>query len=106
MTCAETFLHDPLVEWTKPARGAAAAAAGAAAGGGAAAAAEDAGEAENPMAKDALATIEGRLSGTLLGVAAAPSLPLSCEGQAARLIQEAVDKENLGSMYIWWMPWF
>ncbi len=57
------------------------------------------------QAKDALATVEGRLSGTLLGVLSQPSLPLSAEGQAARLITEAVDKENLGRMYIWWMPW-
>lgn len=49
--------------------------------------------------------MEGRLSGTLLGVLATPTLPLSCEGQAARLIQEASDHENLGKMYIWWMPW-
>ena len=58
------------------------------------------------QAKDALAVMEGRLSGTLLGVAAQPSLPLSCEGQAARLIAEATDKDNLGRMYVWWMPWF
>jgi hypothetical protein len=32
-----------------------------------------------PQAKDALFVMEGRLSGTLLGVAAIPSLPLSCE---------------------------
>lgn len=50
--------------------------------------------------------MEGRLSGTLLGVLSTPTLPLSCEGQAARLIDEAVDHENLGRMYIWWMPWF
>jgi hypothetical protein len=31
------------------------------------------------QAKDALWVMEGRLSGTLLGVAAIPSLPLSCE---------------------------
>lgn len=120
--------------------------------------------------QDALATIEGRLGGTLLGVQSVPSLPLSCEGQvggagwgamhttrgtppffpipnshvlllllsvpcgrvlplpsppspppsrtssttsqpawaapqAARLIDEATDKENLGRMYIWWMAW-
>lgn len=41
-----------------------------------------------------------------MGVRSIPSLPLSCEGQAHRLISEAADKENLGSMYIWWMPWF
>ncbi len=48
----------------------------------------------------------GRLTGTLVGVRSIPSLPLSVEGQAHRLIGEATDKENLGSMYIWWMPWF
>jgi serine/threonine-protein kinase ATR len=35
-----------------------------------------------------------------------PTLPLSCEAQAARLIEEATDKDNLGRMYIWWMPWY
>ena len=50
--------------------------------------------------------LQGRLTGTLLGVRSIPSLPLSVEGQALRLIKEATDKENLGSMYIWWMPWF
>eukprot|EP00955_Chlamydomonas_euryale_P099210 365203-Chlamydomonas_euryale.AAC.2 len=60
---------------------------------------------ENPAAKDALATIQGRLSGTLLGVLSQPSMPLSVQGQAQRLIGEAADKEKLGSMYIWWMPW-
>ncbi|MGQ3192919.1 hypothetical protein [Neoaquamicrobium sediminum] len=58
------------------------------------------------QAKDALATIDGRLAGTLLGVRSLPSLPLSVEGHAARLMAEAMDKDNLGSMYIWWMPWF
>lgn len=61
---------------------------------------------DNPHAKDALHTMDGRICGTLLGVASQPSLPLSCSGQAARLIQEATDKDNLGRMYIWWMPWF
>jgi phosphatidylinositol kinase/protein kinase (PI-3 family) len=57
------------------------------------------------QAKDALHVMDGRLSGTLLGVLSTPSLPLSVEGQAARLIDEATDHENLGRMYIWWMPW-
>ena len=48
-----------------------------------------------------LAGPAGRLTGTLLGVKSIPSLPLSAEGQAHRLIGEATDKENLGSMYIW-----
>ena len=101
MTCAETFLYDPLVDWTKSGSDRSGRSGGAGAGG-----VDAAGEVENPAAKDALATIEGRLSGTLLGVLSQPSLPLSCEGQAQRLIIEASDKQNLGSMYIWWMPWF
>ena len=48
---------------------------------------------------------EGRLTGTLNGVSSMPSLPLSTEGHAHRLIEEATDKNNLGQMYIWWMPW-
>uniref|UniRef100_A0A7R9VTK1 Serine/threonine-protein kinase ATR n=1 Tax=Chlamydomonas euryale TaxID=1486919 RepID=A0A7R9VTK1_9CHLO len=88
MTCAETFLYDPLVDWTKAKPGGL-----------------DSAEVENPAAKDALATIQGRLSGTLLGVLSQPSMPLSVQGQAQRLIGEAADKEKLGSMYIWWMPW-
>ncbi len=59
---------------------------------------------ENPAAKDALATIDGRLTGTLLGVLSKPAPAMSVEGQAARLINEATDKENLGRMYIWWLP--
>lgn len=58
------------------------------------------------MAKDALAVMDGRLSGSLLGVLSQPSVPLSCEGHAHRLITDATDRENLGRMYIWWMAWF
>ena len=47
----------------------------------------------------------GRLHGTLLGVSSQPCMPLSVEGHAHRLIEEASSKENLGMMYIWWMPW-
>ncbi|KAK9858036.1 hypothetical protein WJX84_006124 [Apatococcus fuscideae] len=83
----ETFVHDPLVEWTHGHR-----------------TAEEL-ERGNPQAKDAMATIEGRLTGTLLGVSSSPSLPLSAAGQAHRLIEEAIDRENLGQMYIWWMAW-
>ncbi|KXZ54940.1 hypothetical protein GPECTOR_3g11 [Gonium pectorale] len=100
MTVAETFLYDPLVEWAshKPAAQQAAR--------GGAAVQDVGGEVENPAAKDALSTIEGRLGGTLLGVQAVPTLPLSAEGQAARLIAEATDKENLARMYVWWMAWY
>ena len=48
----------------------------------------------------------GRLKGINIGVNAVPSLPLTVEGHVHRLIEEAVDKERLGGMYIWWMPWF
>ena len=45
--------------------------------------------------------LPGRLKGTLLGVSSQPCMPLSVEGQAHRLIEEASNKENLGMMYIW-----
>ncbi|MEW5302991.1 MAG: hypothetical protein WDW36_005724 [Sanguina aurantia] len=93
MTCAETFLHDPLVDWAEK-KGAAKASVVSEA------------EQDNPMAKDALAVMDGRLSGSLLGVLSQPSVPLSCEGHAHRLITDATDRENLGRMYIWWMAWF
>jgi len=54
----------------------------------------------------AISNIEARLQGVVVGVGAAPSLPLAVEGQARRLIAEAVSLKNLGKMYIWWMPWF
>ena len=143
----DTFVHDPLVDW---ARG------GSAGGGGGGGGARTDEGADNPHAKDALATIEGgwvggwvasvgghgavpcpafvvvffylscgarswmkvtpclrrrrplptppagRLKGTLLGVSSQPCMPLSVEGQAHRLIEEACNKDNLGMMYIWW----
>ncbi|KAH9318621.1 hypothetical protein KI387_020390 [Taxus chinensis] len=86
MNVLETFIHDPLVEWTKSYK--------------------SSGEVQNPHAQRAIANIEARLQGVVVGVGAAPSLPLSVEGQANRLIAEAVSHNNLGKMYIWWMPWF
>lgn len=82
LSIMDTFVNDPLVEWTRAGR------------------VNDEG-CENPHARDALATVEGRLRGTLLGVSSQPCMPLSVEGHAHRLIAEAVDKENLGLMYIW-----
>eukprot|EP00897_Mesotaenium_endlicherianum_P000569 jgi/Mesen1/10512/ME000083S10013 len=87
MSVLETFIHDPLVEWTKSHK-------------------SSGGEMQNPHAQRALGNIEARLQGVVVGVGAAPSLPLSVEGQAHRLIAEAVAHENLGRMYIWWMSWF
>ncbi|XP_022748509.1 serine/threonine-protein kinase ATR-like isoform X3 [Durio zibethinus] len=87
MSILETFIHDPLVEWTKSHKS------------------SDV-EVQNPHAKRAISNIEARLQGVVVGVGAAPSLPLAVEGQARRLIAEAVSHKNLGKMYIWWMPWF
>ena len=60
----------------------------------------------NPLARDALNNIKSRLDGVVVGVRGTRSLPLSPEGQVDRLIAEATSKDNLGRMYIWWMPWF
>lgn len=87
MSVLETFIHDPLVEWTKSHKSSGV-------------------EVENPHAQRAISNIEARLQGIVVGVKAAPSLPLAVEGQARRLIAEAVSHKNLGKMYIWWMPWF
>ncbi|OWM80452.1 serine/threonine-protein kinase ATR isoform X2 [Punica granatum] len=87
MSVLETFIHDPLVEWTKSHKSSGV-------------------EVQNPHAQRAISNIEARLQGVVVGVGAAPSLPLAVEGQARRLIAEAVSLKNLGKMYIWWMPWF
>ena len=80
----ETFLHDPLVEWTK--RGAQG----------------NATEPENPRAKEVLMKISSRLQGVVVGVKAKESIPLSVEGQARKLVEEASNLESLSKMYIWW----
>ncbi|KAL2537811.1 Serine/threonine-protein kinase ATR [Forsythia ovata] len=87
MSVLETFIHDPLVEWTKSHKSSGV-------------------EVQNPHAQRAISNIEARLQGVVVGVGAAPSLPLAVEGQARRLIAEAISHKNLGKMYIWWMPWF
>ncbi|KAM6558479.1 hypothetical protein CsatA_027718 [Cannabis sativa] len=87
MSVLETFIHDPLVEWTKSHKSSGV-------------------EVQNPHAQRAISNIEARLRGVVVGVGAAPSLPLAVEGQARRLITEAISHKNLGKMYIWWMPWF
>ncbi|XP_042464961.1 serine/threonine-protein kinase ATR-like isoform X2 [Zingiber officinale] len=87
MSVLETFLHDPLVEWTKSHKSSGV-------------------EVQNPHAQRAISNIKARLQGIVVGVGAAPSLPLAVEGQAQRLIEEAISLKNLGKMYIWWMAWF
>ena len=73
----DTFVHDPLVEWTNSS------------------------STDVNQAREALNNIASRLDGVVVGVNANPSLPLSAEGQTDRLIAEATSKENLGMMYIW-----
>ena len=96
MSVLETFVHDPLVEW-------AASRAGPKTSSGKSKADEGV---EIERGKDALEKIRSRLEGVVVGVGAAPSLPLSTQGQTRRLIEEATSRKHLGSMYIWWMPWF
>ena len=91
----ETFVHDPLVEWTSTGHVSMSMTS-----------VHHSGQGDNTYAREAMGNIESRLSGVVGGVNANPSLPLSVEGQADRLIAEATSKENLGMMYIWWMPWF
>ena len=87
MGVLETFLHDPLVEWTKRnTQG-------------------DVTDSENPRAKEVLNKISSRLRGVVVGVNAKESIPLSVEGQARKLVEEATKIESLAKMYIWWMPW-
>ncbi|MCL7051841.1 hypothetical protein MKW94_026365 [Papaver nudicaule] len=87
MSILETFIHDPLVEWTKTHKSSGV-------------------EVENPHAQRAIGNIEARLQGIVVGVNAAPCLPLAVEGQVRRLIAEAMSHKNLGKMYVWWMAWF
>jgi serine/threonine-protein kinase ATR len=86
MTVLETFVHDPLLEWYQRKQ-------------------QHQSETKS-FAQRALDKIQWRLEGKVVGVGAAPSLPLAPRGQARRLVDEATDWDNLGRMYIWWMPWF
>ena len=90
MSVLETFVHDPLVEW---------------AGKGKNHSSSGTSSLTNAKAKAIMSNISARLDGKVVGVGAAPSLPLSEEGQAQRLISDATSLENLSRMYIWWMPW-
>ncbi|KAA0040317.1 serine/threonine-protein kinase ATR isoform X2 [Cucumis melo var. makuwa] len=60
MSILETFIHDPLVEWTKSHKSSGV-------------------EVQNPHAQLAISNIEARLRGVVVGVGAAPSLPLAVE---------------------------
>ena len=91
LSVVEGFVHDPLVDWARSESRRAS---------------SGDKEACNAQARDWLATIEGRLDGTLLGVYCEPTMPLSVQGQAQRLIAEASDLMRLSMMYIWWQSWY
>ncbi|KAM1957874.1 hypothetical protein ACFX15_003333 [Malus domestica] len=70
MSVLETFVHDPLVEWTKSHKSSGV-------------------EVQNPHAQRPISNIEARLQGVVVGVGAAPSLPLAVEGFDACAIKKA-----------------
>ncbi|KAL1916083.1 uncharacterized protein VTP21DRAFT_6087 [Calcarisporiella thermophila] len=78
MSVLETFMHDPLCEWSKKK-------------------ANSSGEVENEQAKKTLTTIERKLLGE-----AKEGPALSIEGQVQELIRQATDPLNLYQMYIGW----
>lgn len=91
MSVLETFLHDPLVEWSKRVTRASR---GTKPGAG-----KDLTAANQPneQATRCLHTINRKLQGILQGV-----VPLSVEGQVDELIREATDPKRLFQMYIGW----
>ncbi|KAJ1905664.1 hypothetical protein LPJ81_001801 [Coemansia sp. IMI 209127] len=96
MSVLESFLHDPLVEWSKrttraTSRAAANKDAAAAAGGGG-----GGGQQPNEHASRSLDVIRKKLQGNQ------GSTPLSVEGQVSELIRVATDPSKLFQMYVGW----
>jgi serine/threonine-protein kinase ATR len=87
MSVLETFLYDPLCEWSKGRRNSQLSPEG--------------GEAENELALRSLKSIDRKLRGYTLSAQKA-GFPLSNEGQVNELIQQATNLENLSRMYIGW----
>ncbi|KAJ2487857.1 hypothetical protein EV174_000288 [Coemansia sp. RSA 2320] len=88
MSVLESFLHDPLVEWSKRATRSSRAPG----------AKEPSASAQpNEHAARSLHTIDRKLQGILQGI-----VPLSVEGQVDELIREATDPKRLFQMYIGW----
>lgn len=58
---------------------------------------------QNPHVQRTIASIQAELQGVVFGVGAFPFLPLSVEGQAHRLVTEAISHEDLEKMYIWYI---
>ncbi|KAG9494230.1 hypothetical protein GDO78_001862 [Eleutherodactylus coqui] len=92
MSVLKPFLHDPLVEWSKPVRG------------GSKVQANETGEVINEKAKTHVLDIEQRLQGVIKTKNRVKGLPLSIEGHVHYLIQEATDENLLSQMYLGWAP--
>ncbi|XP_030212900.1 serine/threonine-protein kinase ATR [Gadus morhua] len=93
MSVLKTFLHDPLVEWSKPAKGLVKTQA------------SETGEIVNEKAKTHVCDIEQRLQGVIKSRNKVLGLPLSIEGHVHYLIQEATDDKLLCQMYLGWGPY-
>ncbi|XP_073435201.1 serine/threonine-protein kinase ATR isoform X1 [Dendrobates tinctorius] len=93
MSVLKPFLHDPLVEWSKPVRG------------GSKVQANETGEVVNEKAKTHVLDIEQRLQGVIKTRNRVKGLPLSIEGHVHYLIQEATDENLLSQMYLGWAPY-
>ncbi|XP_054597718.2 serine/threonine-protein kinase ATR isoform X1 [Nothobranchius furzeri] len=93
MSVLKTFLHDPLVEWSKPAKGLSKTPA------------SETGEIVNEKAKTHVCDIEQRLQGVIKSRNKVLGLPLSIEGHVHYLIHEATDEKLLCQMYLGWGPY-
>lgn len=93
MSVLKTFLHDPLVEWSKPVKGHSKASL------------NETGEVLNEKAKTHVLDIEQRLQGVIKTRNRVTGLPLSIEGHVHYLIQEATDANLLCQMYLGWTPY-
>nr|XP_023680216.1 serine/threonine-protein kinase ATR isoform X1 [Paramormyrops kingsleyae] len=90
MSVLKTFLHDPLVEWSKPAKESSKIQA------------NESGEILNEKAKTHVLDIEQRLQGAIKNRNKVMGLPLSIEGHVHYLIHEATDDNLLCQMYLGW----
>ncbi|KAM8770022.1 serine/threonine-protein kinase ATR [Rhynchonycteris naso] len=93
MSVLKTFLHDPLVEWSKPVKGHSRAML------------NETGEVLNEKAKTHVLDIEQRLQGIIKTRNRVTGLPLSIEGHVHYLMQEATDENLLCQMYLGWTPY-
>ncbi|XP_053774486.1 serine/threonine-protein kinase ATR isoform X2 [Desmodus rotundus] len=93
MSVLKTFLHDPLVEWSKPVKGHSKVLL------------NETGEVVNEKAKTHVLDIEQRLQGVIKTRNRVTGLPLSIEGHVHYLIQEATDENLLCQMYLGWTPY-